>query len=100
MRIETKQNIKSIFLLAIPIIAENILQTLLGTIDTYFAGQLTDNAIAGIGIVNLIMNIFISFFTAVSVGTTAIVSRNYGKNNFKNGNFVRYNAWYNLRHIL
>lgn len=92
MRIETKQNIKSIFLLAIPIIAENILQTLLGTIDTYFAGQLTDNAIAGIGIVNLIMNIFISFFTAVSVGTTAIVSRNYGKNNFKNVNTLIFHS--------
>lgn len=86
MQMETKQNVKSIFLLAIPIIVENILQTLLGTVDTYFAGQLTDNAIAGIGIVNLIMNIFISFFTAVSVGTTAIVSRNYGKKNFKKVN--------------
>lgn len=65
--------------LAFPIIIENILQTLLGTTDTYFAGQLTDAAIAGIGITNMIMNIFIAFFTAVSIGTTAIVSRNYGK---------------------
>ena len=28
---------------------------------------------------NVVMNIFISFFAAVSIGTTALVSRNYGK---------------------
>ena len=65
--------------LAFPIIIENTLQTLLGTTDTYFAGQLTDTAIAGINITNIIMNIFIAFFTAVSIGTTAIVTRSYGK---------------------
>lgn len=86
MKTEIKKNIKSIFGLSVPIIVENIFQTLLGTTDTYFAGQLADNAIAGIGITNLIMNIFISFFTAVSVGTTAIISRNYGKKDFKNVN--------------
>ncbi|MGN1413410.1 MAG: MATE family efflux transporter [Anaerovoracaceae bacterium] len=59
-------------------ILENILQTLLGTTDTYFAGQLADEAIAGIGVTSLIMNIFISFFTAVSVGTTAVTARAFG----------------------
>lgn len=81
-----RRDIRVIFTLAIPIIVENILQTLLGTADTWFAGQLADNAIAGIGIVNLIMNLFLSFFTAVSAGTTAIVSRNYGRKDFQNVN--------------
>lgn len=87
-----KQNIKSIFFLAVPIIVENILQTLLGTTDTYFAGQLTDNAIAGIGVVNLIMNIFISFFTAITVGTTAIISRNYGRKDFEKVNHTIFHS--------
>lgn len=86
MKAETKKSIENIFLLAIPIIVENILQTLLGTTDTYFAGKLADSAIAGIGVTNLIINIFISFFTAISVGTTAIVSRNYGRKEFQNVN--------------
>ena len=72
--------------LAFPIIIENTLQTLLGTTDTYFAGQLTDTAIAGINITNIIMNIFISFFTAVSIGTTAIVTRSYGKKDYEKTN--------------
>lgn len=61
MRSETRKSMENIFLLAIPIIVENILQTLLGTTDTYFAGKLTDNAIAGIGVTNLIVNIFFLF---------------------------------------
>ena len=48
--------------LALPIMLETILQTLLGTPDTYFAGQLTDAAISGISVTNVVMNIFISFF--------------------------------------
>lgn len=65
--------------LALPIMIETVLQTLLGTTDTYFAGQLTDASISGISVTNVVMNIFISFFAAVSIGTTALVSRNYGK---------------------
>ena len=60
---------RSIFYLALPIILENILQTLLGTVDAFFAGKLADAAIAGISVTNLIMNIFISFFTAVRGAT-------------------------------
>ena len=82
----SKKAIFSVLSLAFPIIIENILQTLLGTTDTYFAGQLTDTAIAGISVTNIVMNIFISFFTAISIGTTAIVSRNYGKKDFSKAN--------------
>ena len=70
---------RSIFYLALPIILENILQTLLGTVDAFFAGKLADAAIAGISVTNLIMNIFISFFTAVSIGSTAVIARRYGE---------------------
>lgn len=76
-----KNAIKVILSLAMPVIIENILQVFLGTTDTYFAGKLNSNAIAGVGVTNLIMNIYISFFTAVGVGTTAVVSRNVGLKN-------------------
>ena len=50
----SKKAIFSVLSLAFPIIIENILQTLLGTTDTYFAGQLTDTAIAGIALQTLL----------------------------------------------
>lgn len=79
---KNKDNIKLIFILAVPVIVENILQTLLGTVDTYFAGQINDNAIAAIGVTNLIVNVFIAFFTAISIGTSAVVSRNFGRKDY------------------
>lgn len=69
---------KVIILLAFPVIIENILQVFLGTTDTYFAGKIAPEAIAAIGSVNLVMNIFIAFFTAISVGASAIISRYIG----------------------
>lgn len=72
------KDIKTITLLSLPVIIENILQVLLGTVDTFFASMLDENAIAGIGVTNLINNIFIAFFTAIGVGTTTIISRSIG----------------------
>lgn len=85
---KNKENIIGIFSLAIPVIIENILQTLLGTVDTYFAGKINDNAIAAIGVTNLIINVFITFFTAISIGSGAIVARNFGKNDTDKMNLV------------
>lgn len=72
---------KQILILALPIILENLLQALLGTVDTWFAGRLDDNTIAAIGATTLIVNLFIAFYTAISVGTSAIISRYIGEKN-------------------
>ncbi len=86
MKSVRKIEITDILSLSFPIIIENLLQTLLGTTDTFFAGKLADDAIAGISVTNIIMNIFISFFTAISIGATAVVSRNYGKKKYEKVN--------------
>lgn len=71
-------SILMILTLAIPAIIENILQVFLGVADTYFVSKIGTEAIAAVGITNLTMNLFISIFLAVSVGTTAVVSRYIG----------------------
>jgi len=81
-----REKILIIFALAVPVIVENILQTFLGTVDTYFAGAINDNTIAAIGVTSLIINVFIAFYTAISIGTSAIVSRNFGKRDFNKAN--------------
>ncbi|SHJ06544.1 putative efflux protein, MATE family [Clostridium cavendishii DSM 21758] len=83
---KNKDNISTICMLAIPVIIENILQTLLGTVDTYFAGKINDSVIAGIGVTNLIVNVFITFFTAISIGTSAVIARNFGKKDIEKVN--------------
>ncbi len=75
---DSKQHIAIIFSLALPAILENVLQVFIGIVDTYFVGKLGTEAIAAVGVTNLVMNIYIAFFTAIGVGTTAIVSRSAG----------------------
>ncbi|ABR49156.1 MATE efflux family protein [Alkaliphilus metalliredigens QYMF] len=65
-------------LLAIPAMIENILQVFIGVVDTYFVGRIGTEAIAGVGITNLTMNVYIAFFSALGIGTTAVVSRYIG----------------------
>ncbi len=78
--------IKAIMVLAVPAMIENILQVFIGVVDTFFIGKIGTEAIAGVGATNLIMNIYIAFFLALGVGTTAIVSRNIGANDFEKSN--------------
>ncbi|MGB3367882.1 MAG: MATE family efflux transporter [Acidaminobacteraceae bacterium] len=72
------QMIKNIINLGVPVIVENILIVLLGVVDMYFVGKIGTDAIAGVGITNLIVNIYTAFFIAIGIGTTAVVSRNIG----------------------
>ena len=71
-------SIKTILLLAIPAMVENMSQVFIGVVDTYFVGKLGTEAIAGVGVTNLTMNVYIAFFLALGIGTTAVVSRNIG----------------------
>ncbi len=74
-----KDMFKQILLLSTPIIIENILQTLLGTVDAYFAGQIGDAAIAAITLTNLVINIYLAFFLAISMGTSVVMARVTGE---------------------
>lgn len=65
-----------------------MLQALLGTVDTWFAGQLNDTAIAAIGATTLIVNLFLAFYTAISVGTSAVISRFVGEKNYEKANLA------------
>ena len=89
MTIQTEKHrplIQQILILALPIIMENLLQALLGTVDTWFAGKLDDASIAAIGATTLVVNLFIAFYAAISVGTSAVISRYVGEKNLSKAN--------------
>lgn len=75
------ENNNKIFKLAIPTIIENILQILLGTVDTYFVSVLGSIAISAVGINSLISNLYLTFFIAISTGTSIFTARAHGENN-------------------
>ncbi|HEY8890293.1 MAG TPA: MATE family efflux transporter [Clostridium sp.] len=72
-------DIKKIFMLSWPIMVGMILQSLLGTVDTYFIAKLGTNEAAAAALSNSTSSVIFVISTLVSAGTIALVSRSYGE---------------------
>ena len=64
--------------LAWPVIIEQILGTAIGLINTYIVGHLGASALATVGLSSQIRGLFMAFFSAVGVGSTALIARHIG----------------------
>ena len=64
--------------LAWPVIAENLLQTLLTTVDMMMVANLGASAVAGVGAAFQVLWVIGSAFSAVNVGTTVLVAHFIG----------------------
>lgn len=64
--------------LAWPVIAENLLQTLLGVVDMMMVSQLGAAAVAGVGAASQVIWVINSAFGAVTVGTTVLIAHAIG----------------------
>lgn len=70
---------KEIFALAWPSIAEQILEMMVGMVSTIFMGRISTNAVAAVGMVNMLMGFLQTVFAGLSIGTTVIVARITGE---------------------
>lgn len=77
---------KNVLGLAIPIMIEQTFVMLLGVCNTMMAGHIGKEAVSAIGMVDSINVLFISFFSALSVGATVVVAQNIGRKNIKRAN--------------
>ena len=75
----------AIMVIALPTIADLFAQTLLGFFDMIMVGRLGAVAISSVGIGNAPILAVIPVFSAVSIGTTALVSRAFGSKNREEG---------------
>ena len=64
--------------LAVPIIGENLLQTLVGAVDTLLVAKLGSEAIAGVGTAVEFVYFIISILIALEIGATVLVSQAFG----------------------
>lgn len=85
---------KDVLKLAMPILWEQIFVMSMGMINTMMAGNLGKEAVSAIGMVNSINNIFIAFFSALSVGGTVVVAQFIGQGNVKKANAATKQALY------
>src|SRR5215207_8907422 len=69
---------RRVLTLATPIIGENLLQTLVGAVDTFMVARLGAAAVAGVGIGFELVFFIISIISAIDVGATVLVSQAIG----------------------
>jgi len=77
----TSPILKTLFLLAAPIVLGMAMQTGFNLIDTFFIGMLGSAQLAAIGVTFPVVFIFIAIAAGLSVGSTALISQAIGAGN-------------------
>lgn len=72
---------KKIIQLAWPSIMEQILEMMVGMVSTIFMGRIGTNAVAAVGMDNMLISFLQTVFFGLSMGTTVIVARVIGEGN-------------------
>lgn len=73
-----KQKIQVILALAIPAMIENLLQTVVGFVDTLFVAKLGLVEVAAVGVTNAILAVYLAVFMAMGIGTSALIAKSVG----------------------
>ena len=80
----TKENNKyqdqSLFSITWPLFIEISLHMGMGIVATLILSGYSDNAVAGVGVANQILNIFILVFNVTAIGATILIGQNLGAN--------------------
>lgn len=72
---------KKLLNIAIPATVENLLQTLVGFVDTLMISKIGLLAVTAVGVANTLLAVYLAIFIAVGVGTSTLVSQSLGKAN-------------------
>lgn len=72
---------RAIFLLAVPMILELMMETTFAVADIFFVGKLGASAVATVGLTETYLFLFYSIAMGLSVAVTAIIARRIGEKN-------------------
>ncbi|WAA09034.1 MATE family efflux transporter [Fervidibacillus albus] len=73
---------QTLFQITWPLFIEITLHMSIGIIATLILSHYSDQAVAGVGVANQILNIFILIFTITSIGATILIGQNLGAKKF------------------
>jgi putative MATE family efflux protein len=77
---------RKLFLLLIPIIAEQFLNSLMGLADSMMVSNVGSEALSGVSLVDSINNLVVQAFAAMATGGVIICSTYFGQKDFKRAN--------------
>lgn len=77
-----------VFWLALPVLAEQLLNTCVGLFDTFLAGRISKEATSAIGLASYVSWLAIMLFGLVAVGATALVARAVGAKDRHQANLI------------
>ncbi|MGG7048884.1 MULTISPECIES: MATE family efflux transporter [unclassified Campylobacter] len=75
---------KDIFKLCLPIIIEQFLEHFVGLVASFMAAHVSEDALSSVSLVEFVMALFISVFTAIATGGGVITGQYLGANDEKN----------------
>ena len=74
--------VKKFLSLSLPSVGENLFHTLFSFVDMAFVGRLGALPLAGVGLANQLIFVFIAIMVAINIGTNVLVAQNYGAKKF------------------
>lgn len=75
---EHGKELKIMFTLMMPILAEQILRSLIGTVNTFMLSRISDQASAAVGVANQIMTLIIIAATIIASGSAIVINQYLG----------------------
>lgn len=69
---------KRLLNLAIPATIENLLQTLVGFVDTLLVSKIGLLAVTAVGVANSVLNVYLAIFIALGVGCSSLIAQHIG----------------------
>lgn len=100
---EQKNNYQeqTLFSITWPLFIELSLHMGMGIVATLMLSHYSDQAVAGVGVANQLLNIFILVFNVTSIGATVLISQNLGAGNLRRARQLSYsvfglNFWFGI----